>query len=72
MEVNTIARRDRIVAVAAIVAITMIVAYGSPFPSSVNVTIALVGMTIAHFVGDRMRIRAEARESEEFEAEDAE
>ncbi len=67
-----IAHRDRVIVVAAIVALTMIVAYGSPFPSSVNVTITLVGVTIAYFVGDRMRMRAEAREAQDIETEDTE
>lgn len=68
--VSTIASRDRVIVVGAIVALTMIVAYGSPFSSAVNVTIALVGLTLAYVVGDRMRIRAEldgAPEAEEPE-----
>lgn len=55
---GTFGHRDLIIVVGVIVAVTVGLAYGSPFSGDVRVTIALVGLTLAFFVADRMKMRA--------------
>lgn len=58
----TIVNRDVFITVGVIVATTVGLAYAAPFSGDIRVTIALVGLTIAHVVADRMK-RSQYRES---------
>lgn len=55
---GTFEYRDHVIIVGAIVAITVGLAYGSPFSGDIRVTIALIGLTLAVVVADRMKMRA--------------
>lgn len=67
---SMISYRDRLIIVGVIVALTALFAYGSPFPSAVRVTIAMVGVTLAFVVGDRLRLRAEARDDAQTDTDE--
>lgn len=55
---GTFEHRDQVIIVGVIVAMTVGLAYASPFSGDIRVTIALVGLALAFFVADRMKMRA--------------
>lgn len=55
----------RILIVGVIVGLTVLLAYASPFPSAVRVTIGMIGVTLAFVVGARLRARSELMEYDE-------
>lgn len=60
----------RILIVGTIVGLTAAIAYLSPFPGYARVTVAMIGVSIAFVVGDRLRAQSELLEYEaQYDAE---